>query len=332
MGPRRARGPLVLALVAGALSLGGFAPEALGQDNTAFAQQRFARGASLYETRTFAEALEEFRASLSLYASPNTRLYVARCLRELNRFDEAVPEFERTVREAADRAATDPRYAATREAAQNELRSIEPRIGRVTLTVPEVPAGAHVRIAGREVPVAALGVSVPVLPGHVDVVVECEGYLTETRGLELAAGADERLTVTLRRNPALEGHRETPWTPPPPPPPPPPPGRRVPLVVAWSALGVGGAGLVGFGLFAGLASARFSDLERQCGGAACPPELAGRVDGGRTLQTLTNVSLGLGLAGLTAGALLWVLGGPPARPAAVRVGFGGNSLTFEGTF
>jgi tetratricopeptide (TPR) repeat protein len=318
-------------VVAGSLALGALAPEAHAQDNTAFAQQRFARGASLYETRSFAEALEEFRASLTLYSSPNTRLYVARCLRELDRFDEAIPEFERTVREAADRASTDPRYAATREAAQNELRSIEPRIARVTLTVPEVPPGARVRIAGREVPVAALGVSVPVLPGHVTVVVEAEGYLTEERALDLTAGADERLTVALRRNPALEGHQETPWQPPPPPPPPPPPGRRVPLAVAWSALGLGGAGLLGFGIFAGLASARFSDLERQCGGTACPPELGGSVSGGRTLQTLTNVSLGVGLAGLTAGALLWVLGGPPSRPA-VRVGFGGNSLTFEGTF
>ncbi|MBK6535337.1 MAG: tetratricopeptide repeat protein [Deltaproteobacteria bacterium] len=71
---------------------------ASAQDNTAFAQQRFTRGTALYDARDFPQALVEFRASIELYGSPNTRLYLARCLRELGRLDESVPEFERAMR------------------------------------------------------------------------------------------------------------------------------------------------------------------------------------------------------------------------------------------
>src|SRR5258708_31077752 len=64
------------------------------------AQAQFQRGKKLYDAGNYEEALSEFRASLDIVASPNTRLYSARCLRELNRIVEAYAEFGRTAVEA----------------------------------------------------------------------------------------------------------------------------------------------------------------------------------------------------------------------------------------
>ena len=50
----------------------------------------FDRGRALFQDRDYERALAEFRASLELYRSPNTRLYVGVCLKELSRFAEAV--------------------------------------------------------------------------------------------------------------------------------------------------------------------------------------------------------------------------------------------------
>lgn len=326
---------ITLPLVA-ALAL--FAPTALAQDNTAFAQQRFTRGAGLYEQRDFGHALDEFRASLALYGSPNTRLYVARCLRELGRFDEALPEFERAMREAADRAVTDPRYNATRDAAQTEMLAIEPRVGRLTLTIPDAPQGVVVRVNNREIPREALGVPIAVLPGHLTIQVESAEHEPERRETDVAASREVTVGIVLRRRPQrVEGQTEverprvpvTPVTPP-------RPSGGVSRNLAWVGFGVGAVGLIGFAAFGATAGSTFSDLEARCGNAPCPESERGAIDRGRTFQTLTNVSLGLGIAGVVAGAVFLIVGRAPERAPAtgtrVSLQLGDRSLGVAGVF
>lgn len=325
---------ITLSLIA-ALALA--ASPAASQDNTAFAQQRFTRGSTLYEARSFGPALDEFRASLALYGSPNTRLYVARCLRELGRLDEALPEFERAMREAADRAPTDPRYAATRDAAQTEMLAIADQVGRLTLTIPDAPSGVVVRVNDREIPREALGVAFPVMPGHVRIVVESAEHETEQRETEVAAGREVTVGVVLRRRPESNSGQtelERPPTPPVAPPPPPPSGFNRNL--AWIGFGLGAAGLIGFAAFGVAANGTFSDLQSRCGNTPCPESERGAVDQGRTFQTLTNVSLGVGIAGVVAGTVMFLVGRPPSpeRPAAQRVTLqlGPTSVGLSGAF
>jgi len=302
---------------------------ASAQDNTAFAQQRFTRGTTLYDARDFPRALEEFRASIELYGSPNTRLYLARCLRELGRLDEALPEFERAVREASDRAHLDPRYAQTRDAAQAELAQVEPRVGRLTLTVPDVPEGATIRVNQRVVPVAALGIAMPVMPGAVAIRIEAPGFEPEQRQAEVTAGHEATVGVALRRLPPVEAPAEasvlvrpavdTPR------------GRGPGRSLAWIGVGVGVAGLAGFGAFYALASGRYDDLGARCGAGGCGTVAPSEVDEGRTFQTLTNISLGVGIAGAAAAVTLFALG-RPAAPPPVTVSVGPRSLGVGGTF
>lgn len=303
------------------------------QDNTAFAQQRFTRGASLYEARDFARALDEFRASMELYASPNARLYIARCLRELGRYDEAVNEYERAMREANDRAATDPRYVATRDAARSELLAVEPRVSRLTLTIHNAPPNVLARVNDREIPAAALGVPFAVMPGHLVVTAEAPGWERSSREVDVDAGREVTVGFSLRERPRLPGEgpndpgRVT------------TPARRggVPRAVAWASFGVGAAGLVAFGVFAGLASGRFSDIETRCGSAPCPESERAAIDEGRTFTTVANVGLGVGIAGVAAGALFLILSRPSAEPApprteGLRVSVGPTSVTVGGSF
>jgi len=328
--------PLPLLL---AVSLSLAAASASAQDNAAFAQQRYARGTALYEAHDYTHALDEFRASLELYGSPNTRLYAARTLRELGRHDEAVSEYERAMREAADRASTDPRYVATRDAAHAEMVALEPRVGRVIITLEDAPAHVVVRVNTREVPAAGLGVPMPVLPGRVEVTVQARGFSPDRRELELVAGQQASVTFPrMQRRTTLDGVDETapgeagaPGLVPTP--------RRggVPRAVPWVVLGVGAAGLGAFAVLGSMASSRFDELETRCGGR-CPDGEQGAVDSGRTLETMANVALGVGIAGVVTGAILMAVRRPAERPPVSRavtgfhVGPMGRGLAVGGTF
>lgn len=319
-----------------ALGLSLHASSVFAQGNAAMAQERFGRGTTLYAQHDFTHALDEFQASLTLYGSPNTRLYVARCLRDLGRLDEAVPEYERASREAADRASVDPRYAATRDASQAEMLAILPHVAHITVNAPDLPNVATVRVSGRQIPREGIGVSMPVMPGRIEVAAEAEGFRPFRREVEIAEGAEQSVRVELQALPRIEGQNETPWQraqrlglP--------PPGssRGVPRAVAYASFGVGAAGLIGFGVFAAMANSRFNTLNTQCSGMACTEADRDSISGGRTLQTLTNVSLGVGIVGAAAGVLFFVLGhpaeSPPPQPT-VRVGMNASGVTLDGVF
>src|SRR5689334_6627294 len=109
---RRAWGVLLAALLA--------AGSASAQPaNTTEAQQitLFRRGRLLMDDHHYAEALQVFQASQELLPSPNTELYMARCLREMGKLDEAYNTFLSTSTDAHARSAAEPRFAPTADAA-----------------------------------------------------------------------------------------------------------------------------------------------------------------------------------------------------------------------
>jgi tetratricopeptide (TPR) repeat protein len=99
------------------------------------AQLRFKQAKELYEAGQLRQALNEFRESRAIVASPNSRLYIARCLRDLGQLVEAYSLFGRTVVEAVELARLEPRYSRTAEAARNERALLEKRVGFVKVTV-----------------------------------------------------------------------------------------------------------------------------------------------------------------------------------------------------
>src|SRR6185503_10233169 len=71
------------------------------------AQKTFRVGDELYDGKRFSEALTAYRASYEIVASPNSRLMIARCMRELGRLSDAYTEFEGAVADAQAAAAKD---------------------------------------------------------------------------------------------------------------------------------------------------------------------------------------------------------------------------------
>ncbi len=275
-----------------------------------FAQQRFVRGLAFYEAHEFQSALTELRASVALFDSPNTRLYLARCLRELGRVDEAVPHYEWTITAAADRAEREPRYAATRDAARRELALVEPQVGRLTITITpsEPPAGAHLRVGPREVPIATLGAALVVLPGTVEVALEAPGFETARGSARIAPGQQASLALTLAPQPVSHPPQETP--------------RRAggsgliaPGIVLLGLGAVGAAGFIAFGILD--ANLYQSSVMRCAPTTVCPNSEIGTIDTGRNYQILANVGLGVGIGGIAVGTVLLIVGAATgaARPA-----------------
>lgn len=308
--------------------------DATAQPNLGFATRRYDRGVALYDRGAYGQALKEFRASLALYSSPNTRLYIGRTLRELGRLAEAATELETAAREAAERTATEPRYRATRDAATAERQALEPRLGRLVLKLRRVPDGARVRVAGANVPSAARGLPIVVTPGRVDVVVEAPGQATVRRQVEIRAGATLELELELPgraaprpadKKPVADERRGGGA-----------PAGRTARLVGWLTIGAGAAAIGASAVLGWRAAATHEELEScdrdlDCALSSEREPLATR---GRTFAALTYVSAGIGLAAVAVGG--WLLLSAPRshgkerRKVAVTPGIG--SLVVQGQF
>jgi tetratricopeptide (TPR) repeat protein len=90
------------------------------------AREQYRLGLELYDERDYEGALEKFQASYGIFPSPNSELYVARCLRAMGRTEEAIRAYERAVELGRARAEADPKYADTYRVAQSELAVLKP--------------------------------------------------------------------------------------------------------------------------------------------------------------------------------------------------------------
>ncbi|KYF71736.1 tetratricopeptide repeat protein [Sorangium cellulosum] len=282
------------------------------------AQSLFKKGAALFETRRYALALEQFRASYAAVASPNSRLYIARCLAELDDLTEAYLEFDGVAAEAAARAKTEPRYAQTEQTAQLERDELARKIALVTVTVARPESATSLTIAGKEVPRERWGKPYPVKPGKAEIVLRTR-ITSIPQTVDLSPGEAKTLPIDADASgppgapdddatlldegsipPALES----------------PSPRAYLRPYAYVAGGVGVAGLGVFTIAGLMANSSYSDLAETCRGP-CPIERQDDVDAGKTQKTVANVGLVVGALGLVTGTTLFILsftGGGSGEP------------------
>ncbi len=262
--------------------------------------------------------LDEYGAALPLFleayeetASPNAALYVARCNLRAGSLAEAYDWYDRTIVEASSRADEEPRYAETRDAARAELDVLANRVARVVVLVSSEAPPRALSVNGRSIDTERVGLPIPVEPGDAVVRVEFDDCDPVEQTVPLRAGQNR--TVVLSPPPKEVPKpvvRET------------QPRRSAPRVksddsvkgtlrvAGYVSVSIGGAAL-GTALITGiLTKSRHDSLERNCGGSSCDPIFQADVDSGRTLQTLTNVSLGVGIVGIVGGGTLIALGWP----------------------
>jgi hypothetical protein len=291
----------------------------------------FVKATELFKAKKYSAALEEFRASYALVPSPNSHLYIARCLSFSGDAREAWIEFDRTAAEASNGGA---KYAPTHDSAVAERDELGIKLGFVTVAAPNADPTLSIRIAGHDVPSDRVGKPYPVTPGPVEVVVQAPGKppLRQT----VTVGSGERRDVDLNAPVAAPAG----------------PVESAPVVVEKKGVSplrigafvAGGVGVVGFALFAAggvLSSSTYSDLKTLCmNQQGCPNgnrTLANqKISAGNTQQTLADVGLGVGIAGLATGAALFVVSTrqPPSDASQPTAGLvvGPSWIGAQGSF
>lgn len=328
MMPAMARIILWLALVLCTLSV-----SSLGHAQWDPAQQ-FSEGLERFDNGDFEGALPFFENAFERTQSPNARLYVARCLNRLERYAEAYVEMKGTLDLAAEKADSDEKYAQTRDAAAAELALLEPKVAKVVVAFADLYPAASAYVNGRELPDSQYGVPIVVPPGAVEVKATAEGKDPFVEMLALEPGETRTVAIALVDAGGADTTEDE------------GPSWFTPLRItgiAVAALGVGG--LVTFGVTGSIAKKKFEEVEA-CG-MPCPPGEGHEetIDDGKTMQTVANVTLGVGIALAVGGAALIVFGGPSGDDAetpdeavirSLRVGAlplpGGGAVAISGSF
>ena len=317
------------------------------QTTADFAQQRFWEGRAAYDAHHYSVALEAFRASMSIVNSPNSRLYVARCLRELGQLDGAVFEYEETAREALVRARTDARYAGTRDAAGTELAALAPRVGHLRFAISNPPPQLRVRIGDREIPAGASVLSIPLMPGVTTVVADAPGYRSQQYRVTIAAGSEATLPISLVPMAESTGCPGANCSPPsttatqtstvaPAPRPAAAAGTQPhtaavapPTTVARQSyafavpLVIGGVGAIATAVLGSLTWLQYQQLVGGCPIAcATSAQYDSLTSPGIALETATNVAIGVTAIGIVAGVVVWLVTRPSSTQSRVSVGYG----------
>jgi hypothetical protein len=315
------------------LCLGTFAPTVHADEGEA---DRFRAALEQFHARNYSAALPVFQQIVDRTGSPNARLYLARSLRALGRVAEAYEQMSITRRDATAKAETEERYVGTRDASAAELAALEPRVGQVLVVFVEQLTHPKVTINGVELASERIGQPVAVMPGNVTVVAStASGEAAITRRLTINGGQLETLTMSF---PQSEGANAAPASEAPE-----PDGAEDESattggelrIVGYGVVGLGVAGMVMFGVAGAMANDKFDSVTEACGSRRCTdPAFADDIDSGKTLDTLTNVGLVVGLLGLSAGAALIVFGGPTDADTqqALRVEIAPNGLRVGGSF
>jgi hypothetical protein len=308
--------------ILGAVLSASAVAEAAGSDPTTAtppqkqeAQDHFSKAHDLFERKQFSQALDEARASWGVVASPNARILMARCLRESGRLAEAYREYSATIDDANALATKEARYADTAKAAKDERTAVEPAIAMLTVQVDYATDDTRVIVAGQPLARDAWSTAQPENPGTLDIVVEVGGKEVARQAPSVAAGDKKTVHFDAHLTPAAvapapldksdepdldkEAKAEVAPTPP-------RAGNGL-RTSAYVVGGVGAAGLLVFGIFGAMDDSTFSGLQNACLHNACPPSKSSDISTGKTQQLVANIGLGVGIAGVAAGATLFVI-------------------------
>jgi hypothetical protein len=311
-------------LVAPCASAAAVPPTEATVEQKQAAIDHFRAGKEAIESKDWARAVSEFRASLALVESPNARLELARALRDSDDLPDAWDEYGRAIDSATKLLAKEVRYTRTAEAATEEQRELQARLAFFVVSVVGAPEGSTLKVGGRVVPSEQWTKPVAAPAGPVDVLLaDSKGVELVHKTVDVSVGQTSQVALEV---PAIGG----------------PPGRqgaslaagddekpegtdqtlpRSDLAVAspsnlrpfsYLAAGIGVAGLAAFGVFGLMSNSTYSDLKSACPASTggCPPGKQSEISAGRTEQTVANVGLVLGLLGATVGVTLFIFSIP----------------------
>ncbi len=275
------------------------AHRAVAQSNKAAAVAAYDEAKRLMAGGKFAEACPKFEASYNADPQLGTLLNLADCHEKIGRIATAWAEYNEVVETAGKR--DDPRE----EYARGRAEFLAPRLSHLVIRGPADPlVGLVVRNDGVDV-TALLGNSLPVDPGTHTVTAEATGRESWKASVTIQGERDaEEIAV-----PALaEAKRDTPHEP-----------DRSRVVIDSSrrtnrrilAAASSGVGLVATGIGLYFGNKAFDDWDASRAPGLCDPEnvcsMKGQtlIDSANSAALKANIFVGIGVAGLVAGAVLW---------------------------
>jgi hypothetical protein len=290
-------------------------------------------GQQALESKNYAIAIDKFSRADSLVHAPTLLLGLARAQVGLGRLVEAQESYNRIIRDGV--AAGSPHsWTKALEDATKEVAALPQRLPWVTITVLG-PTNPEVVIDSTPVPIASLGVKRPVNPGNHTIKVSAEGYLPTERAITLSEGQSLTVNLELEQAPtdssqiakkstgSFDTHTSTSS----------PETRRI---LAFGALGLGGAGLIVGGVTGALALRKHNQLTTACpNNGACDPSQGSAIDSYHTYGNISTVSFIVGAVGAAGGAILLLT--QPSREsssatARVSAFVGVGSAGVKGTF
>lgn len=310
----------------------GVSVEAASRGELNAAKGPYQDGVRAMSTGRFEEAVDKFRESFNIVASPNSQLMLGRALIKVNRLMDAYRELQETVTRATDLAATQQKYQKTAESAKREMEDLKLELAFVTV----IP-GTEVVLGGRKLSAADWGKPQPMMPGRTKIEIVASDGRTREKTLRLDPGETKVLTADFSSSSSRVRRSKS--------------GHKVEVeeakeepTVTYSGpmtsrrnLGylAGGVGLVGVATFAGMAlyaDATFGTPTDDCSGPrSCKKSVVNNAESKGTLMGVGYAMLGVGAVGLGLGLYL-VLTDDPSSSTSAAIGVGPGSLTMAGTF
>jgi hypothetical protein len=292
---------LALLLSFALLSTAAFAEPSAGDRATArtLAQE----GQQALEGKNYPVAVDKFSRADALVHAPTLLLGLARAQVGLGRLVEAQENYNRIIRDGV--ASNAPHsWAKALEDATKEVAAIPARVPWVTITVLG-PTNPEVIIDSTPIPTASLGVKRPVNPGSHTVRVSAEGYVPSEKSITLSEGQTTTVNIELEQvatdsaQVAKKGSVGADTTS--------PSGPDTRKIVAFSALGLGGAGVIAGTITGILALRKHDQIKKACNnGSQCDVNLnqASAIDSYHTVANISTVSFIVGGVGAAAGVVL----------------------------
>ncbi len=275
-----------------------------------------AQGAEAFEHQDYKTALDRFGRAYSLVPAPSIVIMQARSLAKLGRVIEALDKYEKTQHMPLADDAPDAFRQAVSDA-RREGEELWKNVPRLTIHVrvsPVSPNDLTVSLDGRQLPGALMDVSQPTDPGPHTIAVKAAGFETETRSVTLEVG--DRVTLDI---PLVADTRAAK---------PPSAGSSSPSSSlsdrasrepsaamrpwAWTAVGVGTAGLALSAITGVIALEKKSTLDTQCH-PGCPASAANDISTFRTTRTVSYASLLVGSASIGLGGYFLLTGSGEQR-------------------
>lgn len=295
------------------------------------AKAGYVQGREAFVAGDYDAALAAFQGSYGAVASPNTRLMIARSLTQLHRYAEACRVYEETLEEAE--ASGDPKWKKAARAALEEQTELLTRVGLLQVRI----GGDHLvtlTVNGHVVPEDQWERPIPVEPGRVEVAIDDGAGRHANKVVDVSLGEQAEVHIALPRPreamasaepanaPAEESNTGGPgplgWS------------GDTWRTAGWVATGVGAVGIGLFAVFGAMSQSTYDDLNRSCPTHMdCDPSLAGDIDTGASQQTIANVSLGIGLVAVAAGATALVIGF--SHDGDTQVALGPGMLSVRGS-